>query len=310
MESESSQSGGMIGLLAWLEVHKQKVAIGAAGFLVAVFLAVIIVQHQAQKELTASEALSDVRGLFSPGASTPAGTVEALSKVASEHAGTKAAARALLISAGLLFSEAKTAADYAEAQKRFTQVTQEYPDSAWLPQAHLGIAATLAAQGKAPEATTKYEEINRRYATAPIFDQSRLALARLYEASKPEEALKLYDDLTKANPNNPNNPGSIIAMEAAMRQDDLLKARPELAKLKAALNPPPTPPPSAATPPVQITPMTNRVATAMTSAATRVMTNLQRMMTTNRPGTSQPPQIKLSPAPSPGAANPAPAPAK
>ena len=293
----------MIGLLAWLEVHKKQVVIGTAAVLVVVFLAVIVVQHQTRKELSASEALSDVRGLFSPAASTPAGTIEALSKVASEHAGTKAAARALLISAGLLFSEAKSAADYAEAQKRFTQVTQEYPDSAWLAQAHLGIAASLAGQGKAAEATAKYEEINRRYASAPIFDQSRLALARLYEASKPEEAFKLYDDLAKPGPNNPS---SVIAMEAAMRQDDMLKARPELAKLKAALNPPP----AAATPPVQISPVPNRVGTAMTNAVPRLMTNVQRMMTTNRPGAGQPPQIKLSPTPSPGTANPAPAPAK
>ena len=306
MESESSQSGGMIGLLAWLEVHKKQVAIGAAGVLVAVFLAVIIVQHQTRKELSASEALSDVRGLFSPAASTPAGTVEALSKVASEHGGTKAAARALLISAGLLFSEAKSAADYAEAEKRFLRVTQEYPDSAWLAQAHLGIAASLAGQGKAAEATAKYEEINRRYASAPIFDQSRLALARLYEASKPEEAFKLYDELAKPSPNNPS---SVVAMEAAMRQDDMLKARPELAKLKAALNPPPAPP-AVATPPLQISPVTNRVVTAMTNAVPRLMTNVQRLMTTNRPGAGQPPQIKLSPTPSPGAANPAPAPAK
>lgn len=306
MESESLQTGGMIGVLAWFEVHKKQVALSAAGVLVAVFLAVIIVQHQARKELAASEALSDVRGLFSPAASTPAGTIEALSKVASDHAGTKAAARALLISAGLLYSEAKTAADYAEAEKRFMRVTQEYPDSAWLAQAHLGIAASLAGQGKAAEATAKYEEINRRYASAPVFDQSRLALARLYEASKPEEAFKLYDDLAKANPNNPS---SVIAMEANMRQDDLLKARPELAKLKAALNPPPAPPPFA-NQPVQITSMTNRVVTAMTNAATRMMTNVQRMTMTNRPGASQPSQIKPGPTPSPGAANPAPAPAK
>ena len=288
MESESSQSGGMIGVLAWFEVHKKQVAIGGAGVLAAVFLAVIIVQHQARKELAASEALSDVRGLFSPAASTPAGTVEALSKVASDHAGTKAAARALLISAGLLYSEAKTAADYAEAEKRFMRVTQEYPDSAWLAQAHLGIAASLAGQGKAAEATAKYEEINRRYASAPVFDQSRLALARLYEASKPEEAFKLYDDLAKANPNNPS---SVIAMEANMRQDELLKARPELAKLKAALNPPPAPP-TAANLPVQITPVTNRVISSLTNPSPRLMTNVQRMMTTNRPSAGQPPQIK------------------
>jgi tetratricopeptide (TPR) repeat protein len=296
----------MIELLAWFEVHKKQVAMGAVAVLVLIFVAMMIVQHQARKELSASEALSDVRGLFSPAASPPAGTIEALNKVASEHAGTKAAARALLISAGLLYSEAKSAADYAEAEKRFSRVTQEYPDGAWLAQAHLGIAASLAGQGKAAEATAKYEEINRRYASAPIFDQSRLALARLYEASKPEEAFRLYDELSKQNPNSPS---SVVAMEAGMRQDDLLKARPELAKLKAALNPPPAPP-TAATPPVQISPMTNRVVTTMTSAVPRVMTNVQRLTMTNRPGTSQPPQIKLSPTPSPGAANPAPAPAK
>jgi tetratricopeptide (TPR) repeat protein len=299
MESESSQSGGMIGLLAWFETNKKQVAIGAFVVLVAICLGFIFVQQQTRKELTASEALSDVRGLFSPAASTPAGTVEALSKVASEHAGTKAAARAILISAGLLYSEAKSAADYAEAEKRFARVTQEYPDSAWMAQAHLGIAASLAAQGKTAEATAKYEEVNRRFAAAPIFDQSRLALARLYETSKPEEAIKLYDELTKANPNTPS---SVVAMEAAMREDILLKARPELAKVKAALNPPPMPPPSATTPPIQITPMTNRAVTAMTGAPIRMTTNVQRLTMTNRPA--------ASPTPSPGAANPAPAPAK
>src|SRR5262245_28742073 len=105
MDSESSQSSGMIGLLAWFEAHKKQVGIGAVIVLVAIFITVIIVQHQARKEEAASEALSDVRGLFTAAASTPAGTIEALSKMASAHGDTKAAARALLISAGLLFSE-------------------------------------------------------------------------------------------------------------------------------------------------------------------------------------------------------------
>lgn len=304
MESESSQSGGIIGLLAWFEVHKKKVAIGAGAVVVILFLAMIIVQHQARKELSASEALSDVRGLFSAAASTPAGTIEALSKVASGHPGTKAAARALLIGAGLSFSEARSAADYAETEKRFLQITREYPDSAWLPQAHLGVAASLAAQGKTNDAIAKYEEISRRYASAPIFDQSRLAVARLYESSKPEEALKIYNELTKQNP---NNPGSVVAMEAAMREDDLIKARPELAKLKAELNPPPAPPPTSTTPPIQIPTMTNRVVSTISNAANRMMTNVQRLTLTNRPGTSQPIQIKPSATPTPGAANPAPA---
>jgi hypothetical protein len=289
----------MIGVLAWLEVHKKQVALGASGFLVAICLAMIFIQREAQKEKSASESLSDIRIPFSSAVAPPPGTVEALSKVAADHAGTKAAARALLISAGILFSEAKSPADYAEAQKRFTRVTQEYSDSPWQAQAHLGIAATLNAQGKTAEATAKYEEINRRYASSPVIDEARLALARLYEAAKPEESFKLYEDLTKGGP------GGVIAMEATMRQDALLKAHPELARLKAPLPPPvtPMPPPGQQ---IQITPSTNRAAAGGSNVANRLATNVQRLTLTNRPGTSPPVEIKLSPTPTPGAANPAP----
>ena len=287
----------MIGLLAWLEVHKKHVAIGAGAFLVVILLAMIFIQQAAQKEKSASESLSDVRVPFSSAVAPPPGTVEALSKVAGEHAGTKAAARALLIGAGILFAEAKSPADYVEAQKRFTRVTQEYPESPWQPQAHLGIAAALAAQGKTAEAIAKYEEVNRRYASSPIIDEARLALARLYEVSKPEDAFKLYEDLTKGNPN------SVLSMEANMRQDALLKAHPELAKLREPLNPPVTPVPPAAQQ-IQITPSANRA--AVSNAANRATTNMQRVTLTNRPGTSQSVPIKLSPTPTPGAANPTP----
>jgi hypothetical protein len=299
MDSDASQTGGMIGLLAWLEVHKRQVAIGAGAFLVVACLAMIVIQRQAQKEKSASESLSDVRIPFSSAVAPPPGAVEALSKVAVDHAGTKAAARALLIGAGILFTEAKSATDYAEAQKRFTRVTQEYPESPWQPQAHLGIAAALVAQGKTAEAIAKYEEINRRYASSPIIDEARLALARLYESSKPEDAFKLYEDLTKGNP------GSVISMEANMRQDALLKAHPELAKLKEPVNPPVTPV-TPASQQIQVTPSTNRVAAGVSNVANRVTTNVQRATLTNRPGTSQPVPIKLSPTPAPGAANPTP----
>jgi hypothetical protein len=91
-------------------------------------------------------------------------------------------------------------------------------------------------------------------------------------------------------------------MEANVRQDILLKAKPELAKLRE----PVVPPPSAA-PPIQITPLTNRVMTTVSNTVKGVITNVQSMTLTNRPGSNPPVQIKLSPTPSPGAANPAPA---
>ena len=289
MESETSQSSdSVVGLLAWLEVHKKRLIIAAGVALVAILVTLILIQRQAQRELNASAALSDVRLPFSVSAALPAGTADSLSKVAAEHKGSQAAARALLLSGGVAFAEAKSAGDYASAQKRFEQLILDYPDSPWTAQANLGVAASLAAQGKTPEATAKYEEVTRRFASSPIIDEARLALARLYEAQKPEEAFKLYEELIKGNPN------SVLTMEANMRQDSLIKARPELAKLKL----PPTPPVSVSPTPaptqqVKVTPMTNRV-----------VTNVQQMIATNKTAASQPVQIKLNETPTPGAANP------
>jgi len=293
----------MVAFLAWVEVNKQRLLFGGVVAVVAIIAAFLFIQHQAQKEASASEALSNVRLPFSAATPPAPGTAEALLKVANDHQGTKAGARALLISAAILFSEAKSERDYAEAQKRFAQVVQDYPESQWLAQANIGIAASLAAQGKTAEATAKYEEVRRRFGSSPIADEAKLALARLYEAQKPEEAFKFYEELIKENPN------SALGMEAHMRQDDLLKARPELAKLKEPVLPPvmATPP---ANQPIKITPVTNRAVTTMSNAASRVVTNVQQMTLTNRPGTSQPVQIKLSPTPAPNVSTPPPAPAK
>ena len=277
----------MIGLMAWIEVNKKRlITVAVAGTFV-IFGVMLVVQQQAQKEKNASAALSDVKFPYNASLPTAPGTAESLLKVANDQKGSKAAARALLIGAGVLYSESK----FAEAQQRFGQVVQEYPDSGWTAQANLGVAASIAAQGKTDEATAKYEEITKRFASSPIIDEARLALARLYEARKPEDAFKLYDDLMKANPQ------SVLAMEANMRSEIMLTQRPELAKLKETLNPRPAPTPSQQQ--VQITPMTNRVMTTVTNAVKAAVSNAA--------AATKPVQIKLSPTPSPGAANPAPA---
>lgn len=300
MDSETSQSqptqqpseppqesSGMIGLMAWVEVNKKRlITIAVVGTLV-IFGTMLLIQHQAQKEKNASAALSDVKVPYNASLPPAPGTAESLLKVANDQKGSKAAARALLISAGVLYSESK----YAEAQQRFGQVIQEYPDSAWTAQANLGVAASIAAQGKADEATAKYEEITKRFASSPVIDEARLGLARLYEAKKPEDAFKLYDELMKSNPQ------SVLAMESNMRSEIMLKQHPELLSLKESLNPRPAPTPSQQQ--VQITPMTNRVMTTVTNAVKSVVSNAA--------AATKPVQIKLSPTPTPGAANTAPA---
>src|SRR5689334_382680 len=192
MESEATQQpvqppGGAIAVLAWLEVNRKAVIRVGVVALVAVMGIALFLQQQSQRERSASRAFSDIRVPLNPGAPVEAGTAEALAKMAADYRGTKAAARALLTSAGLLFSERK----YAEAEARFAQVTREYPDTQWAPEALLGIASSLDAQGKTTEAIAKYEEIKRRYEKSPVIDDAKMSLARLYETQKPEEAYKM-----------------------------------------------------------------------------------------------------------------------
>lgn len=291
METETTQTDSVVSLMAWFEVHKKRIAIVTGIGLAAILVAMILIQRQAENELSASAALSDVRLPFSSATVVPAGTADQLAKVAADHKGTQAAARALLLSAGVLFSEA----DYAGAEKRFAQVTLDYPDSLWNAQAALGLAGCLKAQGKNAEATAKYEDITKRFASSPVIGEAKLSLARLYEKSNATNAFMLYQELMKENPN------SVLTMEASMRQDDLADSNEDVKKLKetqmaAALaqaqaqamsaNP-------AMNQQVKITPMTNSV----TTNAARIVN------VTNTAG--KPVEIKLTP--TPGAANTPPA---
>jgi len=155
-----------------------------------------------------------------------------------------------------------------------------------------------SARCKTDEAIKKYEDIRKRYATMPIIDDAKLSLARLYEKSNPTESFKIYEDLVNQGKANPN---SGKAAEAGMRQEDLLKKNPELAKLREPIVPP-TPP----QPPVQITQMTNR---PLGTNRTISLTNIIPRQITNAAGT---PQIQVIPSPAPAGAPPtvtAPAPA-
>ena len=280
----------MVSLMAWIEVNKKRLMIGAALALVVIAVVAIVVQQQARKEVTASEALSDIRVPYSAGAVAEAGTADALLKMAQAHKGTRAAARALLISGSILFSERK----YDEAQQRYNLLLQEYPGNPWAADATFGIAVALEAQGKSAEALAKYEDVRKRFATSTVINDTKLAIARLYESSnKAEDAFKLYEEVATAGAN------TTLGTEAKFRQEELLRLRPELAKLNAPVAPP-TP---------TITPVTNRTI-VMSNPVSRV-TNTIRPTNTGSP--SQPVQIKLNSSPtppvSPDAVKPAPAPA-
>ena len=251
MDAPQTQSDSFYNFLAWLEVNKRKVITWAAIALGVVLVAVAVFSYQQQKERRASEALSNVRPPAT-GSTTPApGTADAYLKVATDHAGTRAAARALLLGAAIKFQEGA----YADAQKYYEQFIREYPDNRWLPQAYFGVASSLDAQGKSAEGLKHFEQLRRQFPNDAIIDETKLAMARLYETeNRPAEAYKLYDELLKANPY------SGLGSEAGLRQAELVEKHPELAKANL-------PPAMTTMPPMMITNMTPQP--------------------TNRPGTNQ-----------------------
>jgi predicted negative regulator of RcsB-dependent stress response len=279
-----------MGLLTWVEVNKRRLLIGGVAVLVVLFLVIVVIQQQIHKEVQASRDLSDIKMPFSAGGAVPPGTPEALLKFARDHKGTQAAARALLVSAGLAFSD-PAAGGYAEAQKRFAELLREYPSSPWTAEANLGIAKCLLADGKTNEATAKFEDLRNRFTKAGIAEEVKLDLARLYEGTKPEESFRIYDELLKTGM------GGALAMEASMRQEDLLKQRPELAKLREPIAPPAPPNMPANT--LQMA-LSNRMS-AVTGSTAGATSTVQRITLTNRLGTTgQAPSIKLSPVPAAG----------
>ena len=288
MQPEAAQSDAYIKFMGWVQANQKRLILGAIIALVAIAVISFVVYEQGQKEIRGSLALSRVPVPVSPAMPTRPGTAEAFLKVAREHEGTKAGARALLQAGANLFTETK----YADAQKTFEQFLKDYPGSEWVPQAQFGVASTLDAQGKFAEATAKFEEIRRRFANDPIIDEVKLALGRLLEnQNKPAEAHKIYSELVQLTQSNPY---SGIGSEAGVRKEDLEAKHPELA---------PTNVPPALTPqqldPAMLTMLTNRPAPTnrvitlsnavrtASNAVTGAATNLQKVIT-NAPLLLQP----------------------
>jgi tetratricopeptide (TPR) repeat protein len=281
MDSQSAPAAsGWLSFWGWFEVNKRRVLIGGAIALVVGLIAAFFVYTESQKEIRASEALSEVRSSYNPSQPSPPGLADAYFKIAKDYSGTKASARAALMGASALFVDG----NYAAAQQKFEQYIREYPESPWLAQAHFGIAASLDAQKKYAEAASKYEEIRRRYPNDAVADETKLALGRVYESqNKPEDAYKLYEELAKAS-----QYGGGIAQEAGLRLADLEEKYPQLVKTNV---PPPTTPmlnPN----PMKSLQISNRPTAGVTNVIRRVLTNSGA-----QPGTVP----QSSPAPAAGA---------
>jgi len=270
MEHFSTSTDSLLKLLAWLDQNKKRVGLIAGAVVLAVALIALIFYYQSQKEVRASEALSNVRKPFNPSIPAPPDTAQAFLKVAQDYEGTKAAGRALLEAASLLYGEGS----FTNAEAQYKRFLNDYPDSPFLPQGMLGLASTLDAEGKSSEAMAKYEELRRRFPNDSVIDETKLALARIYERQNPSEAYKLYGELVGLGSQ------SGVGSEAGMRMADLVEKHPELTNA----------PPTTTVTPAKSTPP--QVVTTRPGSTNQMVMTLSNI--TSRPSTSAPPAATTS----------------
>jgi tetratricopeptide (TPR) repeat protein len=220
MESEVAQLPLMDKLWVWFQDNRKLATWGAAIIAGAGLLIWFILYERGEKQLEASEAVSNVAVEPASAPGTRFDAADAYLKVASEYPGSSAAARAVLLAAGALYTEEK----YDDAKAQFQRVAREYHDSPLVAEALLGIAACLDAQRHSAEAINAYKEVVERHPSDPVALQAKFALGRLYEAQKePEQAYNYFEQVAQSNPY-----GS-IGTEAGMRSEELKLKYPNLA---------------------------------------------------------------------------------
>ncbi|HVY70460.1 MAG TPA: tetratricopeptide repeat protein, partial [Verrucomicrobiae bacterium] len=265
-------------------INKKRLAIGVGVAILAGFAYYTYSWAAERKEQNASEELLKAQLKSDPaeGAASTGPSSGAYLKVATDFSGTQAGGRAELLAAEAYFNEK----NFAAAQEQFAKFRNNHPDSPLAASAAFGVAASLDSQGKLAEAIAGYQEVATRYASSSVVTQAKLAMARAQEAaSKPDLALKIYDEL--ASPNN----YSAFTTEANELRDQLLNKHPDL---KAA---------STLVKPVSVT--TNAAGQRIT------LTPVATTNSTGKGGTNKPsPQIKLTPATTPSGATAPAAPVK
>lgn len=211
----------MLNLMAWVEIHRQKLLLGAAAVLVVVGSIYLWRHFRAEREAAANTALLEL-GRRTGEAEAEPKAADYL-KVAEQHASTEAAVRARLLAAGALFADGQ----FAEARAEFERVAA-VTSGTLLAQAAFGIAASLDGAGQTDAAVAKYQEVISQFPAESVAGLARLKLSGIQEArNQPEAALRLYDEILRDR-----EPGA-FAQQANQGREDLLRRHPELAATNA-----------------------------------------------------------------------------
>ena len=135
---ESALANYLFKLWPWLEANVRRIGFVAAFAAIAIFVYLFYSYRQGAKEVDAGNALT-----LAVVSSSGVQLADACLKVATDYTGTPAGQRALLQGAMVLFEAGRD----ADAQVQFQKFLDTYPDNAMTPQAQLGVAACLDAEG-------------------------------------------------------------------------------------------------------------------------------------------------------------------
>jgi predicted negative regulator of RcsB-dependent stress response len=224
MDAEAQPSDVfIIKAMEWLHAHRKMLIIVAVGVAVLGLAWAVLAWKKDQDE---TDANAQFFAAPNPG-SMRAGPVSPapLLAVAKDYPGTAGGEHAQMLAAEEMFAQGQ----YPEAYAQFSDFLANYKDSPLIPQAKIGAAACLEAEGKTLEAISRYHDITLTYPTEMnIVSPAKLTLARLYEEvvpPQPQQALGLYYELAGLLKQNPYDPW---AAEAQERGQLLLAKHPEL----------------------------------------------------------------------------------
>lgn len=219
MDKDANSGGDFYAFVAWADAHRKQLiwtlaAVVAVGAVVGLYFT-----YKNSHEDRANAALFAL-DMPIPG-HDPATTAQAaqFAQVADEYPDTSAGARAMLL-AGRIYFEAN---EFDQAKMMFQRVLAEHPTFPLANIAAVGVAASLEAEGKLPEATARYEDIVRRATQDSTWPQAQAALARLYtKQNQPERAFEAFKQLLSAGSSDS------WTMEAQLQVRELLDKYPQL----------------------------------------------------------------------------------
>ncbi len=219
MEADTTVT--LYNIYGWLHTNRKRVLAGAIVLAILAAVVATLVWNKTRKEAEASQALLTVPSLIAAAAPGESPSAKALLDLSQQFSGTSAGIAAELLAAKQLFLDGK----YAEALQAFTKFAADHSGNPLVPQADVGIAACLEAQGKIGDAVNEYKKINAIYTGLPsVVIPVKLTLGRLSEAdNKPTQAITYYKELI--NLNDPNDPW---VREAYERFQLLVAKHPEL----------------------------------------------------------------------------------